>query len=107
MGGWGLFKPARHKWIADIITFETPGKARKAADKLIGALQRGRYGNLKIGQKRALAIARALQYAANRAKASAKRKNLSPKERKELIRISKIYDQAAERAFRIYHKRYG
>lgn len=102
----GLFAPARHKWLADVITFENPAKARQAADKLINAMKRGRYGRMKIGEKRALTIARALQYAANRAKASAKRSNLSRSERDELERISRIYDKAAEKAFDIYDKKY-
>lgn len=102
-----LFKPPRHKWIADIISFESPEKARKAAQRLLSILKHGRQGKLKIGQKRALAICRALQYAANRARASAKRKNLSAKERRELLQIADIYDRAASRAFKIYHEKYS
>ena len=105
--GSGLFKPARHKWLADIITFESESKARKAAKRLVNDLERGRIGKKKIGKKRALTIARALQYAANRAEASAKRKNLSPKERKELKEIAKIYDRAAKEAFEIYDEKYA
>jgi len=106
MAKGGLFKPPRHKWIADIVTFESPGKARKAAKRLVNGLKRGRIGKRKIGKKTALTICRALQYAANRARASAKRKNLSPKERRELLSTSKIYDKAADRAFEIYEKKY-
>lgn len=102
----GLFASPRHKWIAKIITFEDPGRARRAADTLLTSLQRGKYRRLRIGPRRALSIARALQYAANRARASAKRRNLTKKERRELERISKIYDRAADKAWKIYDKRY-
>jgi hypothetical protein len=105
--GSGLFKPPRHKWLADIVTFKDPEKAKKAAKRLVHGLERGRIGRQRIGRKRALTIARALQYAANRARASAKRRNLSPKERKELREIAEIYDEAAEEAFEIYKEKYG
>jgi len=102
----GLFKPPRHKWLADIITFKSPSAARKAASKLTSALKRRRLGRKKIGKKTALIIERALNYAANRAKASARRKALSAKERKELKEISEIYRRATERAKKIYASKY-
>jgi len=102
----GLFKPPRHRWLADIVSFESPTKARESARKLVKAFERGRIGRRKIGRKRALTIARALNYAANRAEASAKRKGLSSKERKELKEIAKIYRKAAEEAFEIYREEY-
>ena len=104
--GGGLFKPAKHKWLADIITFKDPDDAEEAAEKLVGALERGRLGRMRIGRKRALAITRALNYAANRAEASAKRRNLSPEERRELREIAEIYREAAEEAREIYHEKY-
>jgi len=105
--GGSLFKPPKHKWIADIVTFETPAKARVAARKLVNYIKMGRKGDLRIGQARALAIVRALNYAANRARASAKRKNLSSKERKELREIARIYRRAYERAAKIYERKFG
>ena len=102
----GLFKPAKHKWLAKIVTFKTPSLARKASKKLLNGLKRGRIGKLKIGTKRALTIAKALQYAASRAEASTKRENLSVKEKRELRKISEIYDKAADRAYKIYHSKY-
>jgi len=102
----GLFKPAKHKWLADIITFKTPKAARRAAKRLINALKRRRIGKMKIGRKRALTIAKALQYASSRAEASVKRENLSLKEKKELRKISEIYDKASDKAYRIYHIKY-
>jgi hypothetical protein len=102
-----LFKPPRHKWIADIVSFTTPKEAREAARKLIRILERGRHGRLRIGRERALEIVRALYYASNRARASARRHNLSRKEKHELHEIARIYRRAAEKADRIYHKRYA
>jgi len=104
---WGLFKPAKHKWLADIIIFTKPSAARKAARKLVNGLKRGRIGKLKIGRKRALVISRALQYASNRAEAAAKKHDLSRAEKRELKSISKIYDSASEKAFKIYQTKYA
>jgi len=101
-----LFKPPRHKWIAKIVSFETPKKARKSAKTLLNILKRGRRGSKKIGRKTALTILKALNYAANRAKAAAKRKNLSRKEKRELRSVSKIYREAAKKASKIYHEKY-
>jgi len=101
-----LFKSPKHKWLAKIVSFKNPSSARKAAKKLLSGLKRGRIGKLKIGEKRALQIVQALNYAANRAEASAKKEKLSPKERKELKRISRIYRSAQKRASRIYARRY-
>ena len=102
----GLFKPPRHKWLAKIITFEDPDSAEEAAERLVKGLKRKRIGRKKIGKKTALTIVRALNYAANRAKASANRSSLSGRERRELLRISKIYRKAAEKASEIYHEKY-
>jgi len=102
----GLFGPAKHNWLADIITFKTISGAEKAAKKLINALKRGRLGKLKIGQKRALQIDQALNLAARRAKAASKNPKFKPKKRKQLRKISKIYDKAAEEASMIYKTKY-
>ena len=102
----GLFKPPKHKWIADIVTFESPGRAERAAERLVNAIRRGRIGRRRVGRKTALTILRSLNYAANRAAASARRRNLSPMERSELLRISDIYREAAEEASEIYHSKY-
>ena len=106
MGKGGLFKPPKHKWLAKIVCFETLKCAREATKTLVRALERGRLGKLDIGPKRALTIVRALFYAANRAEAAARRRNLSRKEREELRRIHKIYREAAEKADRIYRRKY-
>ncbi|OYT57454.1 MAG: hypothetical protein B6U76_01000 [Desulfurococcales archaeon ex4484_217_2] len=107
MGKGGLFKPPKHKWLSRIISYETPSKARKAADKLISGLKRGRIGKMRIGQKRALQICRALQRAANETKVIRdKKKKLSEKERAEFRKIHKIYDEAVKKAWEIYHDKY-
>jgi len=103
----GLFKPPKHKWLAKIITFKDPDSAEEAAEKLVKGLERGRIGKRRVGKKTALTIARSLNYAANRAEASAKRKNLSKKEREELKEIAEIYREAANEAFEIYHEKYA
>ena len=97
--GNGLFKPPRHKWIAEIVTFESPGKAERAARRLVNIVKTAPRG-------KALTVLRALNYAANRAEASAQRSNLSAKERSELIRVSRIYREATEKASEIYHERF-
>ncbi len=102
----GLFRAARHKWLAEIITFESVSDARKAAKKLVGYVRRGRKGTLRLGEKRALEIVRALVYAANRAEAASKRKTLRIEEKRKLREISRVYRHAAEEADRIYDKKY-
>ena len=73
---------------------------------LLKALKRKRIAGRKIGRKTALVIVRALYYAANRAKAAAKRKGLSARERKQLLGVSKVYRKAGEKASKIYKKLY-
>ena len=102
----GLFKPPKHKWLAKVVSFEDPKEARKAASKLLSGLKKGRVGKKRVGKKTALAIARALNYAANRAAASTKREGLSSKERRELEEIARIYREAAEEAFDVYREKY-
>lgn len=98
--GSGLFKPPRWKYLADIITFESPSKARKSAKEVLKDIKKSKR------RDKVLREARALQYAANRARAAAKRKNLSPEERRELKEIAEIYEDAAEEAWGIYHERF-
>lgn len=98
--GKGLFKPPKHKYLARVITFKDPKSARKAAKTLVNETRKVKRRD--AARRRA----QALQYAANRARASAKRRNLSPEERRELREIAEIYDEAAKEAWRIYHKRW-
>lgn len=84
----GLFyeKP-RHEWIAKIVTFESQKAAREAARKLLKRAEKARRRTKAV-------IKKALVLAANRAEASAKRKNLSPRERRKLKKIAEIYRNA-------------
>ncbi|WFO75635.1 hypothetical protein J4526_01775 [Desulfurococcaceae archaeon MEX13E-LK6-19] len=102
----GLFKPPRHKWLANIVSFKKPDEAKEAAQELVDALKKGRLGKKKIGRKTALTIARAIQYAANRAEAASKNPIISPKERRELKEVAEIYEDAAEEAWEIYREKY-
>lgn len=97
----GLFKPPKHPDIAAIVSFETPSDASRSANILLAELQYTK------DRQRALTIARALQYAGNRAEVSAHRKNLSEKERKELLMVAKIYKNAAQKGWDIYRRRFG
>ena len=106
----GIFLEPRHKWLADIVSFENPEKAERSAERLVSALKNKKIQHngkiIKIGQKRALTILRSITEAYNRAKASLNRKNLSAKERREYERIAKIYERAKEEAKVIYREKY-
>ncbi len=92
-GKRGLFRPARHKWLADIVCIKTPSCARKAATKLLRLFKQA----LRAGKRdRAVLIKRAVVLAANRARVSAKRRSLSVKERAELKEVARIYERAAD-----------
>ena len=97
----GLFKPPRWKYLADIVSFESPKEARKSANEVLKSIKQAKR------RDKALREARALQYAANRAKAAAKNPRLSPKERRELKEVAEIYEEAAEEAWEIYRKRFS
>ena len=86
-----LFKPPRWKYLAEIITFENPEAAKGAVKEL---LREFRQAKTRAKKRR---IKQATIYAANRARASAKRKNLSSRERKELEEIARIYAEAAKK----------
>ncbi len=100
-GRRGLFAPARYKYLADIISFRDPDQARGAAKEVLRSIRQSKR------RDKALREARALQMAANRARASAKRRNLSSRERRELREIAKIYDEAADEAWEIYREKFS
>ena len=91
-----MFGPAKHKYLRDVITLRNPSAARGAAREL------NRIFDDAATKVKKLRIARATKLAANRAKASAKRKGLSPRERRQFREIHDIYDRASERMFRTY-----
>ena len=99
--GRGLFKPAKHKDIAEIVTYESISKARKAASQLKKMFQRART------RKRKLTILQATQYAANRARAGAKNPKFTPATKRKWREISKIYENASEWMERRYEKEEG
>ena len=73
----GLFGKPKNERIAKIINITSPTAFRESIRKL-------KKGGLTTEEKRALVLAR------NRAGAQTKRKNLSPKEKKQMKAISKI-----------------
>lgn len=99
--GKGLFKPAKWKYLAEIVSFETPGKAKKSAREVLKSIRSAKR------RDKALREARALQYAANRARAAAKNPRLSAKEKRELREVAEIYEEAAEEAWEIYREKFG
>lgn len=91
-----MFGPAKNKYLRDIITLKNPSAARGAVKEL-----NKEFDGASTKTKK-LRIARATKLAANRAKASAKRKALSPNERRQMKEIGEIYNRASERMFRTY-----
>jgi len=80
----GLFRPAKNRKIAEIIKIDSPKNARGSIKELAKLIDRG-----------VITIDQAIKYvttAANRAKASLNRKNLSRKERKEMKEVAKVYN---------------
>jgi len=90
-----LFTEAKHKYLADIISFKNPQKAKGSVIELLNEFQ-------DAGRVKKLRIARATLQASNRAKATLNRRNLSAKERKEFTDIAQIYKTASEYMFKEY-----
>ena len=72
-----LFKPAKNERLARIISI-------KSKASFLRSIQALKKGGLTLREIRALTLAK------NRAGASAKRRNISVKERKQMISISKV-----------------
>ncbi len=83
-----FYSPPHHPSLAEIVSLESPSKARKAARELKRKFEKARSRDRKRIIKQATVLA------ANRAKAARKRKNLSSKERRELEEIAEIYERA-------------
>ena len=90
-------KPKSAK-LAKIVTIENPTKARHASATLKREFRNARSRDKKTHIKRSAVLA------ANRAEAMTRKKDLSPKERKELKEISGIYRNAAK-SMRLQPKR--
>lgn len=93
-----MFGKAKHEYLRDMISLRNPSAARGSVREL-----NQEFDNSKTKEKM-LRVARATQLAANRAKVSGKRTNLSTAERKQFKEIAGIYDRAAERMFRSYNR---
>ena len=103
----GLFRPPKHKWIARLVDFTSVSGAREGAERLVEILETGRRGRRRIGSKTALAIARAIQNAANRAEVTLyRRRNLRPETRKRYRELVRIFNRYAAKAWRIYNSKY-
>ena len=83
-----LFFPPKNKKIAEIVKIDSPKNAKVSISELRQLIDKGR-----------ITIDQAIKYvtlAANRAKASLNRKNLSKKERKEMKQVAQIYNEFKE-----------
>jgi hypothetical protein len=83
-----MFGPAKSKKYADIVSLETPSKARESVKQLLHEFY------ALTSEKKQVKILRVTTLAANRAKATLNRKNLSKKEHEEFQEIYRIYDNA-------------
>jgi len=85
-----LFKPPKHKDLAQIVTFKSIKGAEEACKKLENLFKHAR------SKDRKLTILRATQYAANRERAGAKNPKFSPKTKKKWQEIAEIYEEASD-----------
>ena len=92
-----LFEKPKYKYLGKIVRFDTPERALESTKKL-----ETEFINAKTDEKR-LRIARASQYASNRATASGKRRNLSRKEKSEYRTIARYYENTANMLFKEYN----
>ncbi len=84
-----LFSDPKYQKYGLLVSYVNPTEARESVRNLNREFQKSRT------RKKRIRILRVTVLAANRAKASAQRKRLSPKERKELYEISSIYRKSA------------
>jgi hypothetical protein len=91
-----MFVKPKSQALADIVSLRNPDSAKGSVIELTNEFEGAQT------QDKRLRIARATMVAGNRASASAKRINLSTRERQEFIRIYHIYNMAAKSMFAIY-----
>ena len=84
-----LFRQARFRKYEEIVKFDNPDAARRAARELLRE-----FNDAKTRAKERR-VKRVAVFAANRALKSSRRENLSQRERKELQQIAGIYAKAA------------
>ena len=82
-----FYSPARHRGLGEIVTLESPTKARRAARELRNIFRKANRRDKKREVKQSTVLA------ANRAKAMRKKRNLSKKEKRELEEIAEIYEK--------------
>lgn len=86
-----MFGEAKHKKYADIVSLETPSKAKMSVAKLIDEFDKAKTRSKKVRIKRVTVNA------SNRARASWLRKGLSRSEKLQFLWIHKIYRNAYEK----------
>jgi hypothetical protein len=91
-----MFGKPKHDYLSNIISIRSPESATGSVREL-----NREFFSAKTKAKR-LRIARSAQLASNRALATAKRDNVSAREKTEMRKVAEIYDKAAERMFDIY-----
>ena len=97
----GMFLPARHRYLSEIITFRSISGAHEAVRQL-----RRLYHEAKTREKK-LTILRAVVLAANRAETAAKKHpSFSPEVRRRWKRIAQIYRSLAEELKHKYRREY-
>lgn len=84
-GSGTMFFPAKYQKYADIVSLESPAKARESKRELLNEYRSAKTNDKKVRVKRSAVLAM------NRAEVTLKRKNLSDKERKEFREIKQIY----------------
>lgn len=89
-----LFKPAKYKKYKEIVSLKDPAEAKESVKEL------DKEFHLAKTHTKKLRISRVTIYASNRAYASAKRKNISAKERDEFRQIGNIYHNLASEFWR-------
>jgi len=86
-----MFAPARSAVVARIIRISSPEAARSSVAELNQRFMRTNRRDVKVE------LIRAASLAANRAFASTKRRDLSPRERRELTQVAAIYKKWVDR----------
>jgi len=90
-----LFFKAKHEYLSKIIEMKNPREARGSVKEL-----RKQFNKAETNAKK-LRVARATQLAANRAGAQLKRKNISQREKRQFEEIQDIYQEQADKFFKI------
>lgn len=82
-----IFFPPRHAKLAEIIRIDSPTAARGTARTIKSLFRKAKRRDYKRRLKSAVVLAY------NRVRAMLKKKNLSPKEHREMKEVAKIYER--------------